>query len=303
MVYSSLLNNENVACVEQMGGIQVLQYVKDMSVIPITSKQEYFCAKMNVNKRQVLLNLNGNGYTVQSGAMQWMSGNVRSNSGVTGVGNFLGKMVSGAVTGESAVKPVYEGEGQVMLEPTYKHILITDLAEWGGSVVMDDGLFLACENTVQNKVTARSNLSSAVLGGEGLFNTMLTGYGLAVFESKVPRNELIEINLQNDVMKIDGNMAVAWSGSLEFTVEKSGKSLVGSAASGEGLVNVYRGTGKIWMAPVTGDWIAPLQAEAAVTSSTTGQTGSSNTSTSAGNSTPSITDVADAASKIMNLFN
>ena len=46
-------------------------------------------------------------------------------------------------------------------------------------------------------------------------------------------------------------MAIAWSGSLDFTVERSGKSLdFGSAASGEGLVNVYRGTGKVLMAPV-----------------------------------------------------
>ena len=57
--------------------------------------------------------------------------------------------------------------------------------------------------------------------------------------------ELIEVVLDNDVMKIDGNMAIAWSGSLNFTVEKSGKSLLGSAVSGEGLVNVYRGSGKI----------------------------------------------------------
>ena len=40
------------------------------------------------------------------------------------------------------------------------------------------------------------------------------------------------------------------SGSLDFTVERSGKSLIGSAASGEGLVNVYRGTGKVLLAPV-----------------------------------------------------
>ena len=40
-------------------------------------------------------------------------------------------------------------------------------------------------------------------------------------------------------------MAVCWSGSLDFTVERSGKTLVGSAVSGEGLVNVYRGTGKV----------------------------------------------------------
>ena len=54
----------------------------------------------------------------------------------------------------------------------------------------------------------------------------------------------------NDVLRIDGNMAVAWSNSLNFSVEKSTKSLLGSAVSGEGFVNVYRGTGKVLMAPV-----------------------------------------------------
>ena len=50
---------------------------------------------------------------------------------------------------------------------------------------------------------------------------------------------------------MDGNLAVAWSGSLSFTVERSGKTLIGSAASGEGRVNVYRGTGKVLLAPVS----------------------------------------------------
>ena len=78
----------------------------------------------------------------------------------------------------------------------------------------------------------------------------MQGNGIVCLESFVPKEELIEITLQNDVLKIDGNMAVAWSGSLDFTVERSGKTLIGSAASGEGLVNVYRGTGKVLMAPV-----------------------------------------------------
>lgn len=68
-------------------------------------------------------------------------------------------------------------------------------------------------------------------------------------ESVCPKEELITLN--NDVLKVDGNMAIAWSGALNFTVERSGKSLIGSAASGEGLVNVYRGTGKVLLAPVT----------------------------------------------------
>ena len=125
---------------------------------------------------------------------------------------------------------------------------MVDVAQWG-SIVLDDGLFLACDSTIQQKVVARSNISSAVFGKEGLFNLSLMGQGIAVLESPVPQQELIQFNLNNDVVKIDGNMAVAWSGSLEFTVEKSGKSLLGSAVSGEGLVNVYRGTGTILMAP------------------------------------------------------
>ena len=64
------------------------------------------------------------------------------------------------------------------------------------------------------------------------------------------REELIEVELNNDVLKVDGSFAIAWSNSLEFTVERTTKTLIGSAASGEGLVNVYRGTGKVLMAPL-----------------------------------------------------
>lgn len=250
MVAQSLLNNSNIQVTAALGGMQVLEYVQDMSVSTYTAKMQYYMSRMNVNKRQLLLNLNGNGYTIQAGAMQWTAGQVQMESGVKGVGGFLKNMAKAAVTSESIAKPIYTGYGQVMLEPTYRHILLTNLDEWGGSVVLDDGLFLACDNTVEQKVVARSNLSSAVFGGEGLFNLSLNGTGICALESIVPRSEIIEVVLNNDTMRIDGNMAIAWSSSLEFTVEKSSKSLIGSAVSGEGLVNVYRGTGKIWMAPV-----------------------------------------------------
>ena len=138
----------------------------------------------------------------------------------------------------------------LVLEPTYKHIILLDLSQWNGSVVLDDGLFLACDSQIKHKAVMRSNFSSAVAGNEGLFNLGLVGNGAVCLESACPKEELITIELQNDVVKIDGNMAIAWSGSLDFTVERSGKTLLGSAASGEGLVNVYRGTGKVLMAPV-----------------------------------------------------
>ena len=137
------------------------------------------------------------------------------------------------------------------MEPTYKHILLVNVADWNGSIVLDDGLFLACESTLKHKAVMRSNLSSAALGNEGLFNLGIQGNGILCLESACPKEGLVEITLNNDALKVDGNMAIAWSGSLDFTVERSGKSLIGSAASGEGLVNVYRGTGKVLLAPVT----------------------------------------------------
>ena len=178
-----------------------------------------------------------------------MLGNVSATTGIKGVGDLFGKALRGKATGESAIKPEYAGDGLLVLEPTYKHLILMSADDWGGSVVLDDGLFLACESSLQHKAVMRSNLSSAVAGGEGMFNLSLNGSGVFCLESKCPREELIEITLQNDVLKIDGNFAIAWSNSLEFTVERSGKSLIGSAASGEGLVNVYRGTGKVLMMP------------------------------------------------------
>lgn len=130
MVSQSLLNNTNVQVTSALGGMQVLEYVQDMSVSPSTSKLQYYMSRMNVNKRQLLLNLNGNGYTVQAGAMQWTAGQIQMESGVKGVGGFLSGMAKAAVTKETVAKPIYTGYGQVMLEPTYRHILLTNLQEW-----------------------------------------------------------------------------------------------------------------------------------------------------------------------------
>lgn len=243
-------DNDDVRVLESRGAFTVVEYLRDLSVSPQSAQTAYYCNEMNVRKRQVICDLSKAAVTLQAGAMQWTAGNVNATTGIKGVGDLFGKAVRGKVTGESAIKPEYTGDGILVTEPTYRYILLEDLNDWNGSIVLDDGLFLASEASLKHKAVMRSNLSSAVAGGEGLFNLGMTGSGVVCLESNSPREELIEITLQNDVVKIDGNMAVAWSGSLEFTVERSGKTLLGSAASGEGLVNVYRGTGKVLLAPV-----------------------------------------------------
>lgn len=246
----NFMDNDDIKVIDSLGAFSVIEYQKDLSVMPQNAMEAFYASQMNVRKRQVVCDVAKANVTIQSGAMQWMVGEVRATTGLKGVGDFLGKAVRGSVTGESAIKPEYTGSGTLVTEPTYKHILLIDVGKWNRSIVLDDGLFLACESTLKHKAVMRSNFSSAVAGNEGLFNLGIQGNGIVCLESPCPKEELVEITLENDILKVDGNFAIAWSGSLDFTVERSGKSLIGSAASGEGLVNVYKGTGKVLLAPV-----------------------------------------------------
>lgn len=246
------LENNNRKIISTINNFHVLEYVQDASVSPMNAIDEYFMSKMNVRRRQVVIDISReHSAVIQAGVMQWMGGNVQATSGVKGLGDLFGKAIKGAVTKETAVKPEYIGEGFLVLEPTYKYIILQDVSKWGSvGMTIEDGMFLACDANVKRNIVARKTLSSAVLGGEGLFNMSLQGNGAVALESNVPEDELIEIELENDELKIDGNLAVCWSSNLDFTVERTTKTLVGSAVSGEGLVNVYRGSGRVLMSPV-----------------------------------------------------
>lgn len=246
------LENEIRKITERKENFSVLEYIQDASVSMYTAQTSYFMSKMNVHRRQVLIELDEkNPVIIQSGAMQWMAGDIHVGTGVKGVGDFVGKMFKGAVTKESAIKLVYSGTGLLALEPTYKYIILMDVGSWGRKgMTIEDGLFYACSATISQKLDRRKNLSSTALGGEGFFNLSLVGNGVAALESNVPYIELVVAELNNEELKIDGNLAMCWSSDLDFTVERTTKTLIGSAASGEGFVNVYRGTGKVLFSPV-----------------------------------------------------
>lgn len=247
---NNLYENSNIEIMDEAGCFQIIRHIEDKSA-GSQAQNKYFMREMEVCPKQVIARLNGNTVVTQAGAMQWMLGNIEMTSGIKGVGDLIGKALTSKATKESTVKPEYTGQGILMLEPTYKHLFLINVGAWG-SIVLEDGMFMACDKSLSIKAITRKNVSSAVLGGEGLVNLCVSGKGILVCESRYPYSELYEIELSNDTIKIDGNMAMAWSDSLEFTVEKAGKSLVSSAASGEGFVNVYRGTGKILLCPLDG---------------------------------------------------
>ena len=130
------LENENRKIVSTMGNFHVLEYAKDASVSPANAAAEYFMGKMGVRRRQVVIDMNGKDTAIiQAGAMQWMAGNVQATTGVKGVGDLFGKMVKGAVTKESAVKPEYTGSRLQRIETASPRAAAHNVHAAGGDAV------------------------------------------------------------------------------------------------------------------------------------------------------------------------
>ena len=94
----------------------------------------------------------------------------------------------------------------------------------------------------------REKALTAFKSGEGLvdFQTKISGNGRVLVLAPGP---VEEINLENDRLVVDGKFAFARSASLNYSAEKATQSIIGSITSGEGMVRVYQGTGKVLMSP------------------------------------------------------
>jgi len=247
----NFIDAANIEVVSAAGPFKVVQHRKDLSVEGMRdSMLKHYAAEMNYRKRQVVVELDGTcgGVILEAGIMQLMAGNLVMETNINSMANFLSKKLQAMVTGETIVKPLVTGIGTLITEPSYNHKIIMNISGMDKGLTVADGLFYACEATVALRAQAMSSASGALLGGKGLFNLSLCGDGHVIIDSHIPWTEIVEVRLTgNDELRVDGPYAIMWDSSLKMTVERSSKTLFGSAFTGEGLLNVYRGVGSVWM--------------------------------------------------------
>jgi uncharacterized protein (AIM24 family) len=196
-------------------------------------------------RKHVRVSLENTSVLLEPGALHFSKGHVEMKiDGVEGgsVGGFLKKAASGLASGESMVKPRFTGTGEVFLEPRTDFLYFISLNN--ETLVCDRGIFVACDGTLT--VDGQVN-RSAIRSGEGLVQPRMKGTGVAMISSPVPKEKILVMEVKEETLKVDGAFVMAYWGNLEFSVEKSSKGLFSSAASGEGYVNVYKGTGTVWM--------------------------------------------------------
>lgn len=168
-------------------------------------------------------------------------------------GGFFGSLARRFTSGESFFQQSIEatgGDGQVLLSPELPGDI--EVLEVGPKQYrMNDGAFLAATDGVNIGVKSQG-LGQAIFGGTGgLFIMETSGKGtLAV--SGFGAIFGLDINPGSDMI-VDNYHVVAWDSDLSYKISLSTatggflSSLVGSVTSGEGVINRFSGSGKVYV--------------------------------------------------------
>jgi len=196
--------------------------------------------------KHVRVQMNNAGVTVEPGAMHFTRGTITmtTGGGGGGVGGFLSRVAGAIATGETIVKPKFTGTGDIFLEPRVDNVFLVQLEN--NKLICDRGMFVACDSSVEVGAHFLGAIAASQ-GGEGVALPSLTGTGVVMLSSPVSLSRIMKVDLDNEELRVDGSFGMVAIGNITLTVEKSSKSIVSSATSGEGLVNVYRGTGQVWL--------------------------------------------------------
>ncbi|MFC1743543.1 AIM24 family protein [Candidatus Riflebacteria bacterium] len=207
-----------------------------------------YMQKAGIYYQQVRVILENAKIRTEAGALHFMRGKIELDSDLGSLGSFFKKGLTAMASGEAIVKPVYNGTGEIFLEPSFGHYLLVKLEE--SALICDDGVFLACDETVEVTAEVQKSLVAGLFGGEGFVQPKLIGTGICLLKSPIPGDELIKVELENDTLQVDGSFALCRIGDIEFSLERSTKSLMGSMTSGEGVLQTFRGTGEVWLNPL-----------------------------------------------------
>ncbi len=209
----------------------------------------YFAANSGMRLKMVRVTLNDSHIRLEPGALYFMKGNLEMKSNTGGLKKGLARKM---LSGESMFVSEVHGTGEVYLEPSFGHFLLYRIQEQDRAIIIDKGLFYAGTAGLDIKASMQKNLSSALFGGEGLFQTKIEGEGIVILYSPVPMDEIQKVTLSNDKLSVDGNFALLRTEDVEFKVEKSSKSLISAGKTGEGLLQTFSGNGNVWLAPTQG---------------------------------------------------
>lgn len=186
---------------------------------------------------------NGEKMITESGAMSWMSPNMKmETSSNGGVGKVFGRMVSG----EKMFQNIYtatNGTGTIAFASSFPGSIRAFEISPGNELIVQKSGFLASEVGVNLSVFFQKKIGSGLFGGEGFVMQKLSGNGIVFVEID---GSTVEYDLQpGQQIVIDTGYLAAMSSTCSMEIQTV-PGIKNVLFGGEGLFNtVVTGPGKV----------------------------------------------------------
>ena len=231
--------------------VEVIQFkeLKGSADLKVAEKL-FFAKEVGIRLKMVRVTLNNSKIRVEPGSLYFMKGNLKMQT--SSGGGVMQGLARKMVSGETFFVNEIVGSGEIYFEPTFGHFILHRVEKNEGGLIVDKSLFYAGTSGLDISAAIQKNISSALFGGEGFFQTRIFGNGIAILCSPVPSQEIIKYKLNNEKLFVDGNFALMRSENIDFKVEKSSKNWISTGVSREGLLQTFEGNGYVWIAPTQG---------------------------------------------------
>jgi uncharacterized protein (AIM24 family) len=175
----------------------------------------------------------------EAGALAYMRGDIVMKARIPGPR----ALIRASLSEEAAVRPTYSGTGTIVLQASLGgfHAFEVNEKPW----ILERGAYWASEASVELSVH-REKIWTSFWLGEGLidFQTKVAGHGKVVLNSSGP---VEEIELGDEELAVEGGLVIARSSRVRFSVRRPSRGRISSWLSGEQLLRVYQGPGRILM--------------------------------------------------------
>lgn len=170
----------------------------------------------------------------------------KMNSSKKGLGGLLGSIGRSLTSGESMFMTHatgLEANSFIGIAPSTPGVIRCLDVGAGKQYRLNTGAFLACDDTVEY-VMKTQDLGKAFFGGTGgLFVMETSGQGQMLISAF---GDVIELEVTpSRPLTVDNEHVVAWDSSLDYNIEIA--SGVFGFTTGEGFVNKFHGSGKVYV--------------------------------------------------------
>lgn len=243
----------NATVIARMDGVRSSVEVLEYPTVSISRRPDlaaiaFYAQQMGLRLRQIRITLNDGSAIIEPGMLQFSRGNITTNTSAGGAWGLIKRVIERRFNNESVFRTTFHGTGEIYTEPSFDHYLLTRILP-DEEAIVDDGRYLASEQGVETSLAFKKNLSSLIFSKDEVVRTRINGNGWCVVQSPIPASDVLRVDLNNEELRVDGDIVLLRKGVMSQQVSNATNSVVGLATSGEGLVQVFRGTGQVWLAP------------------------------------------------------